>query len=79
MFIGLDIGGKREIDNGVHRSNILRRKGYAIIMHRVDVVECIECRFYMSRGWFIVIQRQERMDRPKIRTSGAREPTNTAN
>jgi hypothetical protein len=79
IFLGLDIGGRREMDKGVHRSNILRRKGYAIIMRRVDIVECVECRFHMSHGWFVVIQRQERMDRRKIRMSGAREPTNTAN
>jgi hypothetical protein len=48
-------------------------------MRRVDVVECVECRFHMSRGWFVIIQRQERIDHRKISTSGAREPTNTAN
>ncbi len=66
------------MDKGVHMCNILRRKRYAIIMHRVDVAKCVECRFHMSCRGFVVIQRQERIDRRKIRTSGAKEPTNTA-
>ncbi len=61
IFVGLNIGGRRKMDKGAHRSNILRRKGYAIIMHRVDVLECVECRFNIcpAEGFLICKDRKE--------------------
>jgi hypothetical protein len=64
---------------GVHRGNVLRCKGYPIIMGGMDVVECVEGHLYMPNQRFVVVQQQERMDCHKIRTSGAREPANTSN
>ncbi len=71
IFIGLAISGLR--------GNVLRCKGYPIIMGWMDIMVCVEGCIHMPKQRFVVIQQQERMECRKIRTSGAREPTNTSN
>jgi hypothetical protein len=35
------------VDEGVHSEKVLRRKGYPIIMGKMDLVECVEGRFHI--------------------------------
>ncbi len=41
------LSGRREVDERVHRGNVIRCKGYPIIIGGIDVVECVEGRFHM--------------------------------
>jgi hypothetical protein len=80
IFIGLNVlGGRREVDERMHRGDVLRCKGYLVIMGGMDLVECVEGCFHMPNQSFVVVRQQERMGRCKIRTSGARKTTNTSN
>jgi hypothetical protein len=77
--ISFSISQRRKVFVTMHRSHQSRSERYTVVMCRVDIVECIEGRLHMAKGWLVTVRWKKGVNGWEVKSCRMRRPSNTTN